>query len=80
MSNENSSELTEYKVVYSLPDTTNAQEKFFMAENVNVALNTFNFVNRKNELAAKVQAIEKFNRWSNQWESETIPLFRNSEN
>jgi hypothetical protein len=68
MNKDNDVKLEEYKVVYELEGSLDLVSKYFMANQTEDAKKMFSFVCEKNDLVSTVHRIEKWNRWSSQWE------------
>lgn len=60
--------LEEFKVVYELEGSMDLATKYFMATQTEDAKKMFSFVCQKNDIISTVHRIEKWNRWSSQWE------------
>ena len=68
MKESKEAQLEEFKVVYELEGSLDLATKYFMATQTEDAKKMFSFVCQKNDMNSTVQRIEKWNRWSSQWE------------
>jgi hypothetical protein len=58
----------EYRISYSLEDSVELLTKYFMAVDTEGAKKMFSFVCEKNDFNASLRRVEKWNRWSSEWE------------
>ena len=68
MKESKEAQLEEFKVVYETEGSMDPATKYFMATQTEDAKKMFSFVCQKNDMNSTVQRIEKWNRWSSQWE------------
>ena len=68
MKESKETQLEEFKVVYELEGSVDLATKYFMETHTEDAKKMFSFVCQKNEMNSTVHRIEKWNRWSSQWE------------
>ena len=61
-------EILEFRIEYKEADTELVSEKHFSASNSSIAIEMFNFACKKDEVIAKVEKIEVWNRWTNRWD------------
>jgi hypothetical protein len=61
--------LNEYKFHYRDGDSVNLSDKYFMAHDLDEAVNMFEYVCHKRKLETEVAEIMRWNKWSSKWES-----------
>ena len=61
-------EILEFRIEYKEKETEFISEKHFSAGNASTAIEMFNFACKKDEIVAKVEKIEVWNRWANRWD------------
>ncbi len=61
--------LEEFKFIYFLNGSVVKSDKYFMAYDLENAIDMFEYVCNKRNLKVEVTGVKKWNRWSGRWES-----------
>ena len=69
MRNEREAPLEEFKFHYHLENSVGPSDKYFMAHDLDEAVNMFEYVCHKRKLETEVAEIMRWNKWSSKWES-----------
>ena len=65
---ESREELNEYRIHYTIEDTTEPCDKYFMAHSVKEARMEFAYICEKNDMKVAEARMDQWNRWKNTWE------------
>lgn len=61
--------IQEFKFVYLLNGSVVKSDKYFMAYDLDNAIDMFQYVCNKRKLEVEVTGVKKWNRWSGRWEA-----------
>ncbi len=65
-------EFFEYRVEYCHIGSEFTSDRHFTARDVNHALSMFEFARRKDDMKVDIKKVERWNRWADRWEEESI--------
>jgi hypothetical protein len=61
-------ELNEYRIHYTIENTTEPCDKYFMAHSVKEARMDFDHICEKKDMKVVVEKMDQWNRWKDVWE------------
>ena len=71
-----SAELFEYRIQFSHENEmgSSLSSRHFYAENLEQALELFDYASQKNQISPEIDSVEHWNRWANRWERDELPV------